>query len=83
MRVANNPLLARRHWGTIVEAGLALAAASAATRLLPFRRYIGLGARPLDRAKPIGGMRPRKLWTRSGGARLSGLSVCNAESRSN
>ena len=55
MRVANNPLLARRHWGTIVEAGLALAAASAATRLLPFKRYIGLGARPLDRAKPIGG----------------------------
>ncbi|WP_426267124.1 lasso peptide biosynthesis B2 protein [Sphingomonas sp. LHG3443-2] len=50
MRVATNSLLARRHWGTIVEAGLALAAASAATRLLPFKRYIRLGARPLDRA---------------------------------
>ncbi len=52
MRVATNPLLARRHWGTIVEAGLALAAASAATRLLPFKRYIRLGARPLVRAGP-------------------------------
>jgi hypothetical protein len=46
MRVANNPLLARRHWGTIVEAGLALAAASAATRVLPFKRYIGLARGP-------------------------------------
>ena len=56
MRVANNnPLLARQHWGTIVEAGLALAAASAATRLLSSIRYIGLDARPLDRAKPIVG----------------------------
>ncbi|UUR08406.1 lasso peptide biosynthesis B2 protein [Sphingomonas glaciei] len=51
MRVANNKLLARRHWGTLVEASLALAAASAATRLLPFKRYIGLGARPLPAKK--------------------------------
>lgn len=49
MRVAGNPLLVRRHWGTIFEAGLALAAASVATRLLPFNRYIILGARPLRR----------------------------------
>jgi hypothetical protein len=55
MRVANNPLLARRHWGTIAEAALALATASAATRLLPFRRYIRLGARPLERAAPAPG----------------------------
>ncbi|NJC06552.1 DNA-binding transcriptional LysR family regulator [Sphingomonas kaistensis] len=47
MRLANNKLLARRHWGTLVEAGLALATASAATRLLPFKRYIALGARPV------------------------------------
>lgn len=53
MRLANNKLLAREHWGTLVEAGMALAAASAATRLLPFKRYIELGARPIrqtDRA---------------------------------
>jgi hypothetical protein len=55
MRVADNPLLVRRNWGTIAEAGLALAAASAATRLLPFKRYIGLGARPLRRVSPAGG----------------------------
>jgi hypothetical protein len=46
-RTAARPLLARRHWGTIAEAGLALAAASVVTRLLPFKRYIDLGARPL------------------------------------
>jgi hypothetical protein len=50
MRFANNRLLARRHWSTIVEAGLALAVASAATRLMPFNRYIGLGAKRLGRA---------------------------------
>jgi hypothetical protein len=50
MRLANNPLLAPRHWSTIAEAGLALAIASAATRLLPFNRYIRLGALPIDRA---------------------------------
>ena len=47
-RVAARPLLARRHWGTIAEAGVALAAASVLTRLLPFHRYIGLGARSLQ-----------------------------------
>ena len=47
MRVAGNPLLVRRYWGTIAEAGAALAVASAATRLLPFKRYITLGALPL------------------------------------
>jgi hypothetical protein len=50
MRFANNRLLAPRQWSTIVEAGLALAVASAATRLLPFNRYIGLGAKRLGRA---------------------------------
>lgn len=50
MRAARPSLLERRHWGTIAEAGLALAAVSVATRLLPFKRYIKLGARPLDRA---------------------------------
>jgi hypothetical protein len=49
MRLAENPLLAPRHWITIAEAGLALAALSVVTRLLPFNRYIGLGARPLKR----------------------------------
>lgn len=49
MRLADNPLLAPRQWSTIAEAGLALAALSVATRLLPFNRYIGLGARPLKR----------------------------------
>ena len=52
-RAASQPLLAPRHWGTIAEAGAALAAASLLTRLLPFKRYIGLGA--LRRA---GGPRP-------------------------
>jgi hypothetical protein len=40
-------LLAPRNWGTIMEAGAALAAASAVTRLLPFDRYIQMGARPV------------------------------------
>lgn len=38
-------LPALRHWGTIAEAGVALAAARLATVLLPFDRYIDLGAR--------------------------------------
>lgn len=42
---AARPLLAPRHWATIAEAGGVLAAASILTRLLPFNRYIGLGAR--------------------------------------
>lgn len=54
MRLANNPLLAPRHWRRIIEAGVALTAASAATRLLPFNRYIHLGARPLTRARRPG-----------------------------
>lgn len=36
-------LLAPRHWGTIMEAGAALAVASLATRLLPFNCTIRLG----------------------------------------
>jgi hypothetical protein len=43
--LAARPLLARRHWATIAEASLALTASSVLTRLLPFHRYIGLGAR--------------------------------------
>ena len=61
MRVADHPLLARRHWGTIIEAGLALAAASAATRFLPFKRYILLGARPLKQAAPAGGIETARI----------------------
>ncbi|GAA4010368.1 lasso peptide biosynthesis B2 protein [Sphingomonas humi] len=38
-----------RHWGTIVEAGAALAAAGVVTRLLPFDRYICMGARAVSR----------------------------------
>ena len=53
MRVANNPLLAPRHWRVILEAGAALAAASAATRLLPFKRFIRLGALPVRRSRPL------------------------------
>ena len=53
MRDANNPLLAPRHWGIISEACVALAAASAATRLLPFKRYIRLGALPIRRSRPL------------------------------
>ena len=53
MRVANNPLLAPRHWRVIVEAGAALAAASAATRLLPFKRFIRLGALPVRHTRPL------------------------------
>lgn len=53
MRVANNPLLAPRHWSLIAEAGAALAAASAATRILPFKRFIRLGALPVRRSKPL------------------------------
>lgn len=47
MPTAASSLRAPRHWGTIAEAGIALAAASALTRLLPFHRFISLGARPL------------------------------------
>lgn len=42
-------LRALRHWGLIAEAGIALTVAAAATKLLPFRRYIALGSRPLGR----------------------------------
>lgn len=47
MPSASTSLRAPRHWGTIVEASLALATASIVTRVLPFHRYIGLGARVL------------------------------------
>lgn len=53
MPVPNNSLLAPRHWAKIIEAGAALALASAATRLLPFKRFIGLGALPVRRSKPL------------------------------
>lgn len=53
MRLANNKLLAPRHWGTIAEASLLLAAVSLATRLLPFRRYIGFGARHVAIRRPL------------------------------
>lgn len=60
MRVADNPLLARRHWGALAEASLALAVAAMATRLLPFRRYITLGALTIERsANPSWGEVPR------------------------
>jgi hypothetical protein len=47
-RLADRPLLARRHWSTILEAGLALTTASAITRLLPFNRYIGMASLPIS-----------------------------------
>ncbi|WP_338503807.1 lasso peptide biosynthesis B2 protein [Sphingomonas kaistensis] len=59
--MAENPLLVRRNWGAIAEAGLALAAASAATRLLPFKRYIRLGARPLERVSRAGGIETARI----------------------
>lgn len=46
--ISRQALLAPRHWGTIVEAGAALVIVSLATRLLPFKSYIGVGARRLE-----------------------------------
>jgi hypothetical protein len=46
-RIAARPLLAPRHWSTIVEAGAALVAASLATRWLSFDRFMRLASRPV------------------------------------
>lgn len=60
-RISREELTAPRHWGTILEAGAALVAASLATRLLPFRRYIGLGARPLKRRRGLSGVEEARI----------------------
>lgn len=53
MHSARHPLLGPRHWGTIARAGVTLAGVWAATRLLPFNRYISLGARRIARPVPL------------------------------